>query len=183
MNHRYKPFWRSVRNVLFILGTLFLVTGLAMFLPIVTTLFYWGEGDFFALASSSAISLGVGALLRWVFRDAIELEFKDALFIATFGWVFVSAISTLPFLLHGSIPSFTNAFFEMMSGYTTTGATILDDIESVPHGLLFWRSETHLLGGMGFLTLAITLMPKGMGGLRIFRADASTGQSITKEKF
>ena len=71
----------------------------------------------------------------------------------------------------------------MMSGYTTTGATILTDIEALPHGLLLWRSETHLLGGMGFLTLAILFLPHGMGGLRIFRAESSPGQVITKERF
>jgi trk system potassium uptake protein TrkH len=70
-------------------------------------------------------------------------------------------------------PSFTDAFFEMMSGYTTSGATILTDIEVVPHGLLFWRSQTHLLGGMGFLTLTVIFLPHGMGGLRIFRAESS----------
>jgi hypothetical protein len=86
-------------------------------------------------------------------------------------------------MIHGSIPSFTNAFFEMMSGYTTSGATILTDIEVVPHGLLFWRSQTHLLGGMGFLTLTVIFLPHGMGGLRIFRAESSPGQVITKEKF
>jgi trk system potassium uptake protein TrkH len=86
-------------------------------------------------------------------------------------------------MIHGAIPSFTDAFFEMMSGYTTTGATILTDIESLPHGLLFWRSETHLLGGMGFLTLTIIFLPKGMGGMRLFRAESSPGQVITKEKF
>lgn len=69
-----------------------------------------------------------------------------------------------------------------MSGYTTTGSTILTDVERVPHGLLFWRSETHLLGGMGFLTLTVIFMPQGMGGLRIFRAEASPGQAITGEK-
>jgi len=90
--------------------------------------------------------------------------------IAVFGWILVSAVSDIPFILHGSIPSFTDAFFEMMSGYTTTGANILTDIEALPHGLLFWRSETHLLGGMGFLTLTVMFLPKGMGGLRIFRA-------------
>ena len=86
-------------------------------------------------------------------------------------------------MIHGSIPSFTDAFFEMMSGYTTSGATILRDIEIVPHGLLFWRSQTHLLGGMGFLTLTVIFLPHGMGGVRIFRAESSPGQVITKEKF
>ncbi|MCP4690013.1 MAG: TrkH family potassium uptake protein, partial [Desulfobacterales bacterium] len=103
--------------------------------------------------------------------------------IAAFGWIFISAVSALPFMIHGSIPSFTDAFFEMMSGYTTSGATILTDIEVVPHGLLFWRSETHLLGGMGFLTLTVIFLPHGMGGLRLFRAESSPGQVITKEKF
>jgi trk system potassium uptake protein TrkH len=70
-----------------------------------------------------------------------------------------------------------------MSGYTTTGATILTDIERLPHGLLFWRSQTHLLGGMGFLTLTIIFLPHGMGGVRIFRAESSPGQVITRDKF
>ena len=86
-------------------------------------------------------------------------------------------------MIHGSIPAFTDAFFEMMSGYTTSGATILTDIEVVPHGLLFWRSQTHLLGGMGFLTLTVIFLPHGMGGLRLFRAESSPGQVITREKF
>ena len=95
----------------------------------------------------------------------------------------VSSISALPFMFHGSIPSFTDAFFEMMSGYTTSGSTILTEIEAVPHGLLFWRSQTHLLGGMGFLTLTVVFLPYGVGGLRLFRAESSPGQTITKEKF
>ena len=111
------------------------------------------------------------------------MNIKDGYFIAFFGWVLISAISALPFVIHGSIPSFTDAFFEMMSGYTTSGATILTDIEAVPRGLLFWRSQTHLLGGMGFLTLTVIFLPHGMGGLRIFRAESSPGQVITKEKF
>jgi hypothetical protein len=111
------------------------------------------------------------------------LNIKDGFFIAVFGWILISAVSGLPFMIHGSIPSFTDAFFEMMSGYTTSGATILTDIEIVPHGLLFWRSQTHLLGGMGFLTLTVIFLPHGMGGVRIFRAESSPGQVITKEKF
>jgi len=71
----------------------------------------------------------------------------------------------------------------MMSGYTTSGSTILTEIEAVPHGLLFWRSQTHLLGGMGFLTLTVVFLPYGIGGLRLFRAESSPGQTITKEKF
>jgi trk system potassium uptake protein TrkH len=170
------------RSIIHVLGLLLVVTGSSMFLPTVCSIYYH-ESDLLPIFYSAVIAIALG-LFGWrFFRKYNELHIKDSIFIAVFGWLLVSSVSALPFMIHGSIPSFTDAFFEMMSGYTTTGATILTDIESVPHGLLFWRSETHLLGGMGFLTLAIIFMPKGMGGLRIFRADASPGQAITKEKF
>jgi trk system potassium uptake protein TrkH len=169
-------------SILHVFGTLLVVTGGSMTLPVVCSLIY-GEGDFWALLISQAVILLLGAPLWWMFRKYHDLGIKDGIFIATFGWIIVSALSGMPFMIHGAIPSFADAFFEMMSGYTTSGATILTDIESVPHGLLFWRSETHLLGGMGFLTLTVIFLPHGMGGLRIFRAESSPGQVITKEKF
>jgi trk system potassium uptake protein TrkH len=153
-----------------------------MFLPAISSIYYGGN-DLLPIVYSALITIGLGLPCWWFFRKEHELNIKDGIFIAVFGWILVSALSGLPFMIHGAIPSFTDAFFEMMSGYTTTGATILTDIESVPHGLLFWRSETHLLGGMGFLTLTIIFLPKGMGGLRIFRAESSPGQVITKDKF
>jgi trk system potassium uptake protein TrkH len=153
-----------------------------MFVPAISSIYY-GENDLLPIIYSALITVGIGLPCWWFFRKEHDLNIKDGIFIAVFGWILVSALSGLPFMIHGAIPSFTDAFFEMMSGYTTTGATILTDIESVPHGLLFWRSETHLLGGMGFLTLTIIFLPKGMGGLRIFRAESSPGQVITKEKF
>jgi trk system potassium uptake protein TrkH len=139
-----------------------------MFVPAISSIYY-GENDLLPIIYSALITVGIGLPCWWFFRKEHDLNIKDGIFIAVFGWILVSALSGLPFMIHGSIPSFTDAFFEMMSGYTTTGATILTDIEAVPHGLLFWRSETHLLGGMGFLTLTIIFLPKGMGGLRIFR--------------
>ena len=169
--------------ILQILGTLLLVTGSSMALPFFCSLYY-GEDDRLPILISASIIVVLGLALRGsVRRSNSEPQIKDGLFVAVFGWLLVSAVSALPFMLHGSIPSFTDAFFEMMSGYTTTGATILQDIESVPHGLLFWRSQTHLLGGMGFLTLTIIFMPHGMGGVRLFRAESSPGQIITREKF
>ena len=169
-------------SILHVLGLLFVVTGSSMVLPVACSLYY-NEGDLYALVISGIIIIALGLPCWWFFRKAHELSMKDGIFIAVIGWILVSSFSGLPFMIHGSIPSFTDAFFEMMSGYTTTGATILADIEVVPHGLLFWRSETHLLGGMGFLTLTILFLPHGMGGLRIFRAESSPGQVITKEKF
>ena len=170
------------RSIAHVIGTLLLVTSVAMLLPIVTSLIYQ-EDDLGPLLVSAAVAFGVGLPLWWFSLWDHELTFRDAVIIAVFGWVVISAVSALPFMIHGSIPAFTDAFFEMMSGYTTTGATILNDIESIPHGLLFWRSETHLLGGMGFLTLTLIFLPHGMAGVRIFRAESSPGQVITKEKF
>ena len=165
-----------------VIGKLLIITGIAMVLPLLCSLIY-GEDDLTAILLSMAIILSVGVPLWYLFRRQANLDLKDGIFIAVFGWILVSAASGLPFIIHGSIPSFTDAFFEMMSGYTTTGSTILTDIEVVPHGLLFWRSETHLIGGMGFLTLTIIFLPHGMGGVRIFRAESSPGQVITREKF
>ena len=170
------------RSIAYVIGTLLLVTSIAMLFPIAVSLIYQ-DGDLSALLISVAVAFGMGLPLWWFKPSHYELSFRDAVLIAVLGWVVISAVSTIPFIIHGSIPSFTDAFFEMMSGFTTTGATILNDIESVPHGLLFWRSETHLLGGMGFLTLTLIFLPHGMAGVRIFRAESSPGQVITKEKF
>lgn len=171
--------YKTIANVL---GKLLIVTGCSMLFPIICSLFY-KENDLYSLTITACLTLGLGFPIWWFFRRDRDLNIKDGFFIAFFGWILISAVSALPFMIHGSIPSFTNAFFEMMSGYTTTGATILTDIEVVPHGLLFWRSQSHLLGGMGFLTLTIIFLPHGMGGVRIFRAESSPGQVITKEKF
>ncbi len=165
-----------------VLAKLLLLTAGAMVLPILCALAYPGEGDLLPLIESVALIGGTGGVLFAAFRRAPELGPGGAVVSAVAGWLLVSAASTLPFLLHGAIPTFTDAFFEMMSGYTTTGATILPDVEAVPHGLLFWRSETHLLGGMGFLTLIVLVQPRALDGLRLFRAESSPGQVITRER-
>ncbi|MBC8259558.1 MAG: TrkH family potassium uptake protein [SAR324 cluster bacterium] len=169
------------RSIFYVMGTLLLVTSIALLFPIITSLIYQ-ENDLAALLISAAVAFGFGLPMWWVSPKHYDLSFRDAILIAVFGWIIISSVSALPFIIHGSIPSFTDAFFEMMSGFTTTGATILKDIEALPHGLLFWRSETHLLGGMGFLTLTLIFLPHGMAGVRIFRAESSPGQVITKEK-
>jgi trk system potassium uptake protein TrkH len=170
------------RGIAYVMGTLLVVTGVAMLFPAVCAVIYEGD-DLAALLISAAVAIAIGLPLRLMFRRDHMLHTRDAIAIAAFGWIIISAVSALPFVIHGAIPSFTDAFFEMMSGYTTTGATILTDIEVVPRGLLFWRSETHLLGGMGFLTLTIIFLPHGVGGLRLFRAESSPGQVLTRERF
>ena len=119
------------RAIAFVIGTLLLVTSIAMLFPIIVSLIYQ-EGDLSALLISVTVVFSVGFPLWWFRPSHYELSFRDAVLIAVLGWVIISAVSTLPFIIHGSIPSFTDAFFEMVSGYTTTGATILNDIESIP---------------------------------------------------
>ncbi|THB78665.1 MAG: TrkH family potassium uptake protein [Desulfobacteraceae bacterium] len=171
--------YKSITNVF---GKLMIITGVSMVFPLICSLYY-KQDDLYSIAVTGVLTVAIGYPLWWFFRRHDELNIKDGFFIAVFGWVLISAVSAVPYVIHGSIPSFTDAFFEMMSGYTTSGATILEDIEIVPKGLIFWRSQTHFLGGMGFLTLTVIFLPHGMGGLRIFRAESSPGQVITKEKF
>ncbi len=182
MTNTTQPTASSAKIVAHMIGALLLVTAAGMLPPIICSLIY-GENDLFAFVVSATITAAIGAPLYWIYRRHEDLSPRHALLIASCGWVIVSAASALPFMIHGAIPSFADAFFEMMSGYTTSGSTILTDIEVVPHGLLFWRSETHLIGGMGFVTLAVFLLPHGVSGLRLFRAESSPGQTITRERF
>ncbi len=120
----------------------------------------------------------VTALLGLVFRFASkgfskQVKKREGYLIVTLGWIMMSLSGTLPYLFTGSIPYFTNAFFETISGYTTTGASILNDIESLPRGILFWRSTTHWIGGMGIIVLTIAILPLlGIGGMELFAAEA-----------
>lgn len=98
---------------------------------------------------------------------------KEGYIIVTLTWLSISFFGALPFFISGAIPSYTDAFFETMSGFTTTGATILNDIESVSKGLLFWRSMTQWLGGMGIIVLTLAILPiLGIGGMQLFVAEA-----------
>lgn len=136
----------------------------------------------FAIILSGSITI-VAGLLAWLStRNATnkELAKRDGYLIVTFGWVAMTVFGSLPYLLSGSIPSVTDAIFETMSGYTTTGATILTDIESVNKGILFWRSLTQWIGGMGIIVLAVAILPiLGIGGMQLFVAEAP---GITPDK-
>jgi len=102
-----------------------------------------------------------------------ELNKREGYIVVSFGWIVMSLSGAIPYLATGAIPNFTNAFFETMSGFTTTGASILNDIEIVPKGVLFWRSLTHWIGGMGIIVLAVAILPLlGIGGMQLFAAEA-----------
>jgi len=112
--------------------------------------------------------------LRFITKNFTkQIKKKEGYLIVTLGWVFLTLTGSLPYIFTQTIPNFTNAFFETMSGYTTTGASILNDIEAMPYGILFWRSMTHWIGGMGIIVLAIAILPLlGIGGMQLFAAEA-----------
>lgn len=124
----------------------------------------------------SALITGSAGFVIWLStrkNKNKELKKKDGYLIVTFGWLSMSFFGTLPFLLSGAIPNFTEAFFETISGFTTTGASVLSDIESLPKGILFWRSLTQWIGGMGIIVLAVAILPfLGIGGMQLFVAEA-----------
>jgi trk system potassium uptake protein TrkH len=159
-------------SVLHILGLLLMFLAVAMLLPIPFSLYY-GDASWVALCITAALTLfcGFACYAATRFRSA-DLRPKEGFAIVTFAWLFFSLFGALPFVFHGAIPSFTDAFFETMSGFTTTGATILPDIEALPHGLLFWRSLTHWIGGMGIILLSLAILPfLGVGGMQLFKAE------------
>ena len=136
----------------------------------------YGESDYKYFLYTVGINLLSGALLMFYGRGAENrLSRRDGYCIVTLSWVFFTLFGMLPFYLSGSIDSLTNAFFETMSGFTTTGATILDDIESLSHGMLFWRSLTQWIGGLGIVFFTIAVLPVfTSGGVQLFSAE-STG--------
>ncbi|WP_157473427.1 TrkH family potassium uptake protein [Eudoraea adriatica] len=124
------------------------------------------------LAAIITLLLGILSMFYTRGHDK-EVKRKEGYIIVTLGWIVMSASGILPYVFSGAIPGITNAFFETISGYTTTGASILNDIESLPKGILFWRSLTHWIGGMGIIVLAIAILPLlGIGGMQLFSAEA-----------
>lgn len=171
----------NIKVIADILGILLLINGGFMALCLPVSLYY-GEQDWVALLTASLITLASGFSLRFLSRknQNKELKKKDGYIIVTAGWVVLSLFGALPYIISGAIPSITNAFFETMSGYTTTGASILTDIEAVSKGILFWRSLTQWIGGMGMIVLALAILPfLGIGGMQLFAAEAP---GITPDK-
>lgn len=169
----------NVITVIRILGALLVFLGVSLVLPIVFSLHY-DEGDFVALFGSLLISVIIGVLLLKFFPKSPALRIREGFAVVTFGWIILAGFGALPYVLADLGISYTDAFFETMSGFTTTGATILTDVEALPHGLLFWRSLTHWLGGMGIIVLSLAILPMlGVGGMQLFKAEAP-GPAVDK---
>lgn len=162
----------NTRTIIRILGLILITEGFFIWLSIPVGMIY-GEDELVPFLLSGAITSAAGLLAYLpVRKSGLEVNRRDGYMIVSGGWLLFSLFGSLPFLLTGAIPSITNAFFETTSGFTTTGASILDNIEELSHGILFWRSLTQWLGGMGIILLTLIILPfLGIGGMQLFSAE------------
>lgn len=168
--------------IIYVISALVLVTGVCMIFPLLVSLGYNDQGvEPFLWAIGLAITVGIigMAVLRPWCRK-ISINHREAMAIVALGWVMVSLVGALPYIFAGMFENLTDACFESVSGVTTTGASVLGDIEAVPEGLLVWRSMSQWLGGMGFVVLSVALLPfLGVGGMQLYKME-STGSAADK---
>jgi trk system potassium uptake protein TrkH len=161
----------SLRRILNVVGLLQVFTGLSMLLAAGVSLFY-RDGDSLGIFLAAALTVAFGIVTFRFTKFKGDLSSREGFAIVTFAWTGAAIFGALPYLFTGSIPGLVPAIFESMSGFTTTGATVFSEIEELPHGILFWRSFTHWLGGMGIIVLAIAILPYlGVGGMQLFKAE------------
>jgi len=162
------------RYVLHVVGALLVCVGLFMTLPLGCSLYYQDQG-IWALLEAMAVTLGVGLVLYAGFKGSptqAPITHREGMAITTLGWFAVGVFGALPFFCSGILSSPVDAIFESVSGFTTTGASVIRDVEIIPKGLLFWRSLTHWLGGMGIILLGLAILPfLGVGGMQLYKAE------------
>lgn len=163
-----------VRYTLHLVGILTICLGLVMVFPLLFGLYYQDE-SVVPLFKSMAVTLGSGLLLYFLFRGSRGdiMSHREGMGVVAIGWTAAGFFGALPYYWGGVFNIFSDAFFESVSGFTTTGASVLSHIEGVPRGFLFWRSLTHWLGGMGIIVLSLAILPfLGVGGMQLYKAEA-----------
>lgn len=163
-----------LKPIIRVLGYLIMIEATMMAFSIPISLYY-KETDWISFVYSIAILLSI-SFFCWLVshKDRSEIAKREGYLIVVLAWVSLAVFGTFPFLISKVIPSFTDAFFECISGFTTTGATIIVDVESLSHGMLFWRSMTHWIGGMGIIVLTVAILPfLGISGMQLFASETS----------
>src|SRR5690554_147500 len=169
----------NYRIVFHTIGNLLKVEAGLLLIPIFVSLIY-KENNLLAFSIPLMISAIIGLLLTIRKKEKQTIYAKEGLAIVGLSWIIMSLIGALPFIISGSIPNFVDAIFESVSGFSTTGASILNDVESLSKGILFWRIFTHWIGGMGVLVFILAILPKSEGrGIHIMKAE-SPGPSVDK---
>lgn len=163
----------NIKRICYTLGKIIALEGILFALPIVTALWYGESKTALAFIITMASALILGSGMTFLTRKSDHTIYaREGFVITAAAWLSLSAIGAVPFVLSGDITSYVDAFFETVSGFTTTGASILTDVEAMSHGCLFWRSFTHWIGGMGVLVLMMAIMPDNSGrSIHIMRAE------------
>jgi len=163
----------NIKIIISFLGLTSMLNGFFMLLAVPFSI-YHHEPEKWGILQAGLTTIFVGFLCWFFNRNAKKnLGKKEGYLIVTLGWLMLTITGTLPYVFTDTIPIYTNAFFETISGYSTTGSSILTDIESMPKGILFWRSATHWIGGMGIIVLTVAILPLlGIGGMQLFMAEA-----------
>ena len=168
--------YKMIKNVL---GWILLFEAGFMLVPLITATFYW-EKAFFSFLISIGICLAFGLLLAFKRPKDTTLYSKEGFLIVSLSWITLSIFGAIPFVISGAIPNFIDALFETVSGFTTTGASILKSVEELPRSILIWRSFTHWVGGMGVLVFVMAFLPlSGGNNMHIMKAE-SPGPSVSK---
>ncbi|MFZ5596478.1 MAG: TrkH family potassium uptake protein [Bacillota bacterium] len=151
---------------------LVLLSEAAAMVPSLLMAFYYRENEWQEFLASIIITALVGAVMSWTGTGSSNVGYREGFAIASFGWILLAGFGSLPYILTGALSSPVDAYFETMSGFTTTGASVISDVEALSHGMLFWRSITHWLGGMGIIVLTVALIPSlKIAGLQMFKAE------------
>lgn len=170
----------NTRLIYRLLGAILLVEAAAMVPALLIALGY-GDGDASAFLLTILLLVILGGLLRLCTKtDHTNLRAREGFLVVSLAWVLLSAFGALPFVFSGVIPNYVDALFEAVSGFTTTGATIMPIVEGQPHGIMFWRSFTHWIGGMGVLVLTLALLPQMSGRTSHLVRAESPGPTLSK---
>ena len=169
----------NLSMVVYLLGWILLCEGALLLLPAIVSAIYMESAVWALLGTAALCGLLGGALVCRKPRNKV-FYLRDGFVVTALSWIVISIMGALPFLLTGSIANPIDAVFETVSGFTTTGASILSDVESLPRGILFWRSFTHWIGGMGVLVFLLTLLPlTGGSHVNLMKAE-SPGPQVEK---
>ena len=152
------------------LGTLLIFIGVSMVVPLITALLY-RDIDGIAFIVAMGFTIVVGQVLRNLATGEENLRHREGFAIVTLGWLLISIFGAIPFMLAGVFDNFVDAFFESVSGFTTTGATVIMSLESLSPTILIWRSLMHWLGGMGIIVMSIVILPELAGSMQLFKAE------------
>lgn len=169
----------NYKLIIQILGKLFMLEAVFMLPALLVSVIYNGT-DKRAFFITIMVLFILGGMMHLVKPEKKKMFAKDGLIIVSLAWIFLSVFGAFPFVISGAIPNFADAFFECVSGFTTTGSTILSEIESLPKGVLFWRSFTHWVGGMGILVFSLLLLPSMSGQTQHLMRAESAGPTISK---